>query len=483
MTNRKALAAGVALAAFVLSNAGAQAAATHHRKHVAAAPSKESAELKQEVNDLKAQLAALTARLDAQAAAQQQTQTQAQAAASQAQAAASQAQSAATTAQAAQTVAQEDASKIETLPNTIEAEAKAKKGGWFTNGWWDNTRIGATMFADVTNITNRANDIKTPQSGTDYDIKRLYLTVEHSFNAVYSFQATTDFVYDTNTGPGANTQTGTKSTQLFIKKAYLQANYIPGFNVRLGAADLPWVPYVESLYGYRYVENVLIDRTKFGTSTDWGVHAYGSFYDNHISYAASVVDGEGYKSPAIGNANRTDAVDYEGRISASYNHFNAAIGGYTGKLGNDVSGVQTYQRAERFDALVAYVDGRIRLGGEYFWARYWKDVLQPIEAKTNVSDGYSIFGSYNFTPKVAMFARYDWVKPLADTAPGETDNFYNIGVSYKPIAPLDFALVYKHDSVFNGSFSTADGVIGIPSGAKFGRGLYDEFGLFTQVKF
>ncbi len=44
----------------------------------------------------------------------------------------------------------------------------------------------------------------------------------------------------------------TGASQLFIKKAYLQAKYDPAFTIRLGAADLPWVPFVEGIYGYRY---------------------------------------------------------------------------------------------------------------------------------------------------------------------------------------------------------------------------------------
>ena len=48
----------------------------------------------------------------------------------------------------------------------------------------------------------------------------------------------------------------------YIKKAYLQAKLDPAFIVRLGAADLPWVPYVENQYGYRHIENTIADRTE-----------------------------------------------------------------------------------------------------------------------------------------------------------------------------------------------------------------------------
>ena len=155
-----------------------------------------------------------------------------------------------------------------------------------------------------------------------------------------------------------------------------------------------------------------------------------------------------------------------------------AVGGYAGKLGHDVVGTPTYNTAERFDALVAYVNDRFRLGGEYFWARHWNDVTQPVSTLTNTSDGYGAFGSFNFTPKIAVFGRYDYVLPQRNTAPAFHDNYFNVGVSYKPIKPLDFALVYKRDAVDDGFFSTSNGVIGGTV-----RGTYDEIGLFTQVNF
>ena len=480
------LAAGACGAAMVLSLTGAaNAKVVHHKTGAARAPT-DTVELKREIEDLKAQIQTLSGRLDAQTQAQQQTLAQAQAAQSQAQAAQSAAQS-------AQAREQADAGAIQTIPAQVDTATRKAAP---KPGWWNDTKVGGVVFADVSNISNRNAAGKTAQSGTDYDVKRTYLTVEHRFNDTYAFNVTTDLIFDSNsTSPsgaasptnneagGANTASGVKATQLFIKYAYLQARYSDAFNVRLGSAQLPWIPFVEATNGYRYVEQMLIDRTKFGTTTDWGVHVYGALFDHIIGYQVSVFDGEGFKQPSLGTVNRTDAVDVEGRVNATYKGVTVAVGGYDGKLGKAVEGVQTYNTAQRFDALAAYANSHIRLGAEYLWARYWNDITQSNPSKTNVSDGYSLFGSYNFTHKLAVFGRYDWVKPKADTAPSFHDQFFDVGLSYKPIDPLDFALVYKRDTVDNGAFSTADGVIGVPTGATVGRGTYNEIGLFTQVKF
>ena len=94
------------------------------------------------------------------------------------------------------------------------------------------------------------------------------------------------------------------------------------------------------------------------------------------------------------------------------------------------------------------------------------------------SDGWSAFGSYAFTPRVAIFGRYDRVKPSQALSPATTDNYINAGVDYKPIAPLDFALVYKHERARHGLLATTNGAIGGPD-----HGSYDELGLFGQLAF
>jgi hypothetical protein len=302
----------------------------------------------------------------------------------------------------------------------------------------------------------------------------MYLTVNHKFNDVFAANLTTDFTYDSTT----------KATQLYIKKAYLEAKlFDKALVIRGGSADMPWVPFVESLYGYRYVEKTMIDNYNYGASADWGVHVFGSLFDNHIGYQVSVVNGEGYKIASTGTANRTNAMDVEGRVNASVGHFTVAVGGYDGKLGHDVVGVPTFNTAQRFDAIGAYTDNRIRLGIEYMYAKFWSDVTQIDPAKTNRSEAVSAFASFAFTPQFSIFGRFDYLKPQETTNPNLHSNYYNVGLAYKPIGPLDFALVYKHDSVIDGLLSTGNGIIGTLSPSLIGKGEYDEIGVFTQLKF
>jgi len=324
----------------------------------------------------------------------------------------------------------------------------------------ENTTVGGKAFIDLTSLDQKAAGTKTAASGFGLDVTRFYLIANHTFDDVWSANLTTDFNYVTNdpTKPGF-----TGETQLFVKKAYLQAKISDAFWVRAGSADLAWVPFVEENYGYRYVEKVLLDRTKFGTSADWGVHIGGKVADGKVGYALSMIEGNGYKNPT-----RSKSLDVEGRVSFTpVKGLTAALGFYNGKLGKDVEGTATpvVHTASRYDALLAYANDKFRVGGEYFTSDNWTAVTS---AAKDSADGMSVWGAVNFTGKVSGFARFDSEKPNKDTAPNKKDQYYYVGISTKPRKGVDLAVVYKHDDVKNAGVTASE---------------YDEFGVWTQVAF
>lgn len=203
------------------------------------------------------------------------------------------------------------------------------------------------------------------------------------------------------------------STELYIKKAYLQAKVSDVLVIRLGSTDLPWAPFAEDIYGYRYVENTLID------------------------------------------------------------HVTLAIGGYTGKLGKETQGATTFHTANHFNALAAYTTKQYRFGVKYFSAENWNNVTT---AASDSADGYSVFGSYAFNDKLGAFARYDWVKPNKDTAPAKKDNYFNVGLTYSPAKIVDLSLVYKRDQVERGLLAASNGTIGgVNKGTYDEVGLFGQF--------
>jgi hypothetical protein len=329
----------------------------------------------------------------------------------------------------------------------------------------ESTTVSGKGFIDLTNYDLRNDGVDSATNGFGLDVKRFYLGVTHNFDDTWSANITTDFNYVGNDN----------ETQLFVKKAYLQAKLSDAFVARAGSADLPWVPFVEDLYGYRFVENVMVDRLKFGTSADWGVHVGGKVAEGRFSYAASVINGAGYKNPT-----RSNSVDFEGRLAFQpVKGFTIAVGGYSGKLGKDIEGspTPTQHTAEREDALVAYVNNGLRLGGEYFQATDWNQVIAPVKDK---ADGFSVWGSYDFTAKWGVFARYDDAKPGKDLLPDLEDKYFNVGVVAHPRKNIDVAFVYKNEKVDGGgTVATSNGTIG----GVLDEGKYDEVGVWAQVAF
>ena len=451
------LAAGAALT--VITVAGAVPANAKPQKH--ALLHKHAADPRDaKIRDLEAKLDALTARLDAQEAAQQANVQQLQNAQAAAAAAQTQAASALSQAQAAQT----QVAKVET--QEVPPLKKALAGGWFAN-----TTISGKGFFNVSNINQKIAGADSAQNGTQTELKRFYVGIDHKFNDVFSANVTTDFRYNTN---------GTsKDVLVYLKKAYFQAKLSPMFTVRVGEADLPWVPFDEGIYGYRFVENTLIDRTKFATSSDWGVHLLGAIGPNNlVTYQVSAINGAGYKTLS----RNSDTIDLEGRVAVNpVKNVTFAVGGYTGKLAKSSANLPdsaTPHTAERFNALAAYTDKRIRAGIEYFAAKNWNTVNSPLNDKSN---GWSAFGSFAFTPKLSVFGRYDWLKPSRNINPSLKDHYFNVGLDFKPINPIDLALVYKRERANHGFLSTSNGTIGGVNGVT--SGTYDEFGVFGQFVF
>ena len=484
MTIRRTLLAGAGIGALALCATPTFAKAPVHHKKPHAATASASSALLEQVKALQEQVADLSARLGVQESAQRETVASVNSAQTAANSAAAQAVQAQSAAAAAQTAAA-DAST--TAKKAVPAAVKSELATFSKGKWWDSTSISGRMYFNFSNVDTKVNGAKPAGSnnGTGFNIKRFYLGVDHTFSPIFSGNVTMDianvvgstntqnFVANSATAPANSTALVGKG--FYVKKAYLQAKLDPAFIVRLGSADLPWVPYAENQYGYRHLENTIADRTSFATSADWGVHVLGDLAGGLVSYQVSMVDGGGYRNVKVSNT-----VDFEGRVSLNYKGFYAAVGGYTGKLGNDTEGAVTPNTASREDAMVGYKNKLFNLGVEYFHAKDYKNVTTAQEDK---ADGVSAFGNVNFNKTWSVFGRYDWIKPNKITNDNLKDDYYNMGIQWEPVKIVDLALVYKHEKVQNGTLGTQNGTIGAGSATVAGQGTYNEFGLFGQLRF
>lgn len=322
----------------------------------------------------------------------------------------------------------------------------------------DSTTVGGKMYFDFTNISQDKNGTTTDADGLGVDVKRFYLGVDHKFDDVWSANITTDFNYVSNDG----------ETQVFVKKAYVQAKLNDFFIVRGGSADMPWIPFAESWYGYRYVENTLIDRLKYGNSADWGVHAMSGTKDM-FNYAVSVVNGGGYKNPS-----RSSGMDFEGRVGFQpIDGLMIAAGGYNGDRGKDVESSPSKHTATRWDFLAAYKGGPLRLGVEYFSADNWNNITSTAK---DSADGWSAYGSFNFDKDWAVFARYDKAKLSKDLDPTAKDTYYNAGVEWAVRKGVKLSGVWKHETAKSSPLNSDGEPV-------FQKIKTDEIGVFAEIAF
>jgi len=317
------------------------------------------------------------------------------------------------------------AKTVETLQDSAKKTDKLEK---IVN----DTSVGGRVFVDISDIEQKKNGVKTAATGTGLDVKRGYLTFSHSFNDIWSVNVITDFNYATLDG----------ETQVFFKNVYLQGKFSDAFAFRIGEIPMPWTPYVENFYGYRYVENTLTDRAKFANTADWGVSASGKFGDGMFDYSAAVVNGNGYKNPS-----RSKGMDFEGRLAFSpVDGLGIAIGGYSGDRGQETQLVNATHTGNRGDAMVAWAKGNNRLGAEYFTATDWNSIVAPTRDKAN---GWSLWGSLGFAKDWAVFGRYDHVNLTPNEAVDLTnhDKYYNLGVQWDVRKGVKLAVVYKNDNL------------------------------------
>ena len=327
------------------------------------------------------------------------------------------------------------------------------------------TKLGFRFYGDATSKSNKddGTGVKTADSGTGIDVKRFYFTATHEFDKVWSAQFQSDIG-----------DQGTRRYDVFVKKAYVQAKISNAAIFRLGAADTAWIPYVEGVYGLRYVEQTITDRLSFGASADWGFHFTGKAVSDKVSYYLSAENGRGFSNPS-----RSKTVDFEGRLTFEpVKGLNLSVGGYSGKRGLETDTAPAKHTANRGDLLVSYVTDRFRVGGEVFQAKDWNSVTT---ATSDKSEGFSSWALVNLNPTWALFGRYDDAKPSKDLKPNLESTYFNLGAQWRLNKAFAASPVYKNEEVEGGTIATGNGTIG--STVVKAKGKYNEIGVWAVYDF
>ncbi|HET8898664.1 MAG TPA: carbohydrate porin [Rhodanobacteraceae bacterium] len=328
-----------------------------------------------------------------------------------------------------------------------------------TSAFAATTEVGGKLFFDVSHRTVEASHGDgAGRRGSGGDVKRMYFTLAHAFNPVWSLHLTTDAAWSSADG----------FDEPFVKKAYLQTVFSKSAVLRLGAADLPWVSYVDKAQGFRYVEKSLLDRLKFGTSADWGVHLGGGVgAGTAVNYAVSAVNGRGYREPG-----HSHHVDVEARVAVEpVGGLALAIGAYSGKLGA-ARQAATYHTAQRTSVMLAWTNAHLRVGAEWFRADNWRTVAAPL---SDTAAGWSAWASARLADQWAVFGRHDRARLRRDRDPRNQQRYSHAGVEYQVSKRIDLALVWKR------THSDASALCGTQACQRQQRS--DEIGVWGQLAF
>jgi hypothetical protein len=180
----------------------------------------------------------------------------------------------------------------------------------------------------------------------------------------------------------------------------------------------------------------LVDRSKFGSSADWGLHVGGRLGGERLDYAVSVVSGRGYK-----NISRSGRMDVEARLAyLPRKEWVFALGAYSGTRGKDLESSPAQHTARRVSAMAAYIGESTRIGVDYFQADDWNTVTAP---ESDTSDGWSAWASHAFDERYTVFARMERASPSRDLDSHAQDRYAHLGLEYAVTEGFDLALVWK----------------------------------------
>ncbi|HET9049157.1 MAG TPA: carbohydrate porin [Chiayiivirga sp.] len=322
------------------------------------------------------------------------------------------------------------------------------------------TNVAGKVFFDVAHRSDkRQAAVDSHASRTRVNLKRLYLELDQRIDPVWSLKLVSDFQYAGDDG----------STDAFVKKAYIEGRFGSKAVLRIGAADTPWLSALDKAQGFRYIERSLVDRLKFGHSADWGLHVSGRLGRvMPVDYGVSLVNGRGYK-----RSSRSQGVDIEARIAVQpIENVVVALGAYTGKPNTERDGAPAVRSARRYNASIAYVGARTRVGGELFRSHAWNELDEPI---ANRAQGWSLWASHGLAERLTVVARLDRADTAEQTDPNAADRYAHAGLEYRWSDRFQLALVWK-DTLREYSFSHDDQI-------QVGRRRGKEIGLWGQFVF
>ncbi len=281
----------------------------------------------------------------------------------------------------------------------------------------------------------------------NFDVDRAYLDFRGTMSHGISTRVTTDI------DPGRP-----NTTQLLLRLKYAYVAWQPDGSAltwKVGEMQTPLIEWLETLWGFRMQGTVALERTRYLSSSDFGLSVSGSWRDDAVNMTAGVFDGEGY--------NRTPGdqhKDVAGRVSVRLASSDAggATGGLRltgyGHLGASNGG----GTRSRFAGILSWQAQRLTLGTELAVTRDSTAVDSPDTHGRVVS----AYGVYNLpSSPLSLVARVDAWDPDTEVEPSFPDPVHSTqrrviaGVAYRLTPDVRLMLDGDFVSMHHGSPNNA----------------------------
>jgi hypothetical protein len=293
------------------------------------------------------------------------------------------------------------------------AMSQGKFSGYMFGDYYYN--VGRDASLPTSNVASPAGG----QGFSAFQLRRAYFTYDNDI----AEQFTSRFRLEADQGAAAGgTSTGdvlpSGKVGVFVKDAYLTwKNIFAGSNLTFGVQPTPAYEISEAAWGYRSIEKTIGDLRGFVDSRDLGIALKGKILDDGtLNYWVLVGNGAGTAKPEGDLYKRYYAhiqvkpvTNLQATVYADFKDAAGSVNSYT------KANINTSTLTEGL--FVGYAEPfSYNIGAEVFLAQgsnAFKDTL----SKTYIDKsalGFSVFGSVNVLPELAIVARYDNYAPTSD---------------------------------------------------------------------
>lgn len=268
------------------------------------------------------------------------------------------------------------------------------------------TQLSGTAYIDFVHYLDSPDDDLRGHSGFTY--RRIYLTADFDLPSDFSARIRLDADESTVTTHGPD---------VVIKDAYLRWQFHEQHRATMGIMPPPLIEASEDVWGYRGLEEVLVDLSGLAASRDVGFRVSGDLTPGgSLRYGAMI-------------ANNSDTRPETNRYKRVYAQLEARSGPWIATIGGNYAGYGDFRRnALMFSGVLGHVSETSRIGIDWY--------LQQTEfagGEDQLDAGVSLFGELTLMERWSVVARFDRYAVPVPPVLSRVHTFGIVGIAFHPI--------------------------------------------------